>query len=73
MSFPVRPLCRRKSLESYIQIEPVIRLTSISNGQLEQEISAALDEKRSGLIYFHYEQLARNPEKRQILKKYRAS
>ncbi len=60
-----------KEVMSYIQFEPLIRPTTISNQQVEQEITAAIGEKRAGLIYFHYEQVVNNSQKREILNKYR--
>lgn len=56
---------------SYVQLEPLIRDTAISNQQLEQEIVTAIAEERAGLIYFHYEQIIDDDEKQQILSKYR--
>jgi hypothetical protein len=61
-----------KEVMSYIQFEPLIRQTTITNEQLGAEIQTAIDEKRAGLIYFHYEQILSNPEKRQIVGKYGA-
>ncbi len=61
-----------KEVMSYVQFEPVIRNTPIGTAQLEEEIRTAVAEKRSGLIYFHYEQIAGNPGKQGTLKKYKS-
>jgi hypothetical protein len=57
---------------SYIQFEPAIRQTPITNEQVDMEIRTAIDEKRVGLVYFHYEQILSKVEKRRIVEKYRA-
>ena len=59
-----------KKVMSIIQFEPLIRQTEISNETLETDIANAINEKRKGLLYFHYEQIMNNGPKRDILKKF---
>jgi len=60
-----------KEVMSYIQFEPLIRRTAITNEQVDIEIQTAIKEKRAGLIYFHYEQIMANAEKQRVVVKYR--
>jgi len=59
-----------KDVMSYIQFEPLVRAGVITEEQLDQELAAAIAEKRAGLVYFHYEQIAKNAAKQRILKRY---
>lgn len=60
-----------KRVSSCIQFEPLIRKGEISEETLEKEIQMAAENRREGLVYFHYEQIMDHTGKQSLLKRLR--